>query len=140
MFAIGSWNGNAFKGQHYNYAEISLDGPNKFGGNLNDYLLKGYICVVNKKNEQVPIATFRTLEDSIKFCDFKYVGSFLNLIADNFGDSQSFANKFVEAYIKYFPYDKVTKDAAVYEKFLAAYPDDVEYLRSIVKKNYNLFH
>jgi hypothetical protein len=140
LFAIGSWNGNAFKGQYYNYAEISLDGPNKFGGNLNDYLLKGYICVVNKKNEQVPIATFRTLDDSIKFCDLKYVGSFLNLIADNFGDSQSFANKFVEAYIKYFPYDKVTKDAAVYEKFLAAYPDDVEYLRSIVRKNYNLFH
>ena len=140
LFAIGSWNGNSFKGQHNNYAEISLDGPTKFGGSLNDYLIKGYICVVNKKNEQIPLALFNDLASSIKFCDFKYVGSFLNLIDDNFGDSQSFANKFVEAYIKYFPYDKAAKDSAVYEKFLATYPDDVEYLRSIVRKNYNLFH
>jgi hypothetical protein len=140
LFAIGSWNGNAFKGIWFNYAEVSLDVPTKFGGNLKDYLFNGYLCVVNKKNEQVPIAIFKNLEDSIKFSDSKYVNPFLQVIGDNFGDAQSLANKFVEAYIKYFPYDKFVKDSDVYDKFLATYPDDVEYLRSIVRKNYNLFH
>ncbi len=119
---------------------MSIADSTKFGGNLKDYLFNGYLCVVNKKNEQVPIAIFKNLEDSIKFSDLKYVNSFLQVIGDNFGDAQSLANKFVEAYIKYFPYDKFVKDSDVYDKFLATYPDDVEYLRSIVRKNYNLFH
>ena len=83
---------------------------------------------------------FETLEKSIQFCDQKYCSLFLNVIRDNFGDSQSFANKFVEAYIQYFPYNKVTKDPQVYDKFLFGFPDDVNYLRDIVRKNYNLFH
>jgi hypothetical protein len=140
LFAIGSWNGNSFKGIWFNYAEISLDVPTKFGGNLKDYLAEAYLCVVNKKNEQVPIATFANLNDSIQFCNLKYVNSFLQVIGDNFGDAQSLANKFVEAYIKYFPYDKFAKDKGVYDKFLTSFPDDIEYLRSIVRKNYNLFH
>ena len=108
LFAIGSWNGNAFKGQYHNYAEISLDIPDKFGGSLNSLIGKGYLCVINKKNEQIPIAVFENVENSIQFCNLKYCDLFLNVIRDNFGDSQSLSNKFVEAYIQYFPYNKVT--------------------------------
>ena len=140
LFAIGSWNGNSFKGQYYNYSEVSLDVPDKYGGSLNDLILNGFICLINKKNEQTPVVVFETLEKSIQFCDQKYCGLFLNVIRDNFGDSQSFANKFVEAYIQYFPYNKVTKDPQVYDKFLFGFPDDINYLRDIVRKNYNLFH
>jgi hypothetical protein len=140
LFAIGSWNGNSFKGQYYNYSDVSLDVPDKYGGSLNDLILNGFICLINKKNEQTPVVVFETLEKSIQFCDQKYCGLFLNVIRDNFGDSQSFANKFVEAYIQYFPYNKVTKDPQVYDKFLFGFPDDINYLRDIVRKNYNLFH
>ena len=139
LFTIGSWTGNGFKGFYYNYASIPLDMEKPFGGSLNDLFFKGFVCVMNSKNEQVPNAAFIEIEKSIDFCRQKYAINMIKAIGNNYGDAQSFADKFVRAYIEYFPYTKVNDNPNIYDDFYNSNEEDVIYLRSIVKKNYNLF-
>jgi len=140
LFYIKSYKDTSFQYYGNNPAFIPISpGTPKWGGNLNEFFNKEYICLTGPSNTSESYATYPTLNNSIEFSARKYEEVFREQI-NNVTSENIFVTGFTKTWIEKFPYDKVSNGttANLYETFKTTNPGEYTELERKVRESYKI--
>ena len=139
MYYLKSYDGKSFTVFNNNPQLISIgNNSNTWGGNLNNYFDKTYICLDITPGNSDAIASYPNLDNAISFSFDKYSPSFQK-ITDKLlsGMTESdYVNEFTQTWIEKVPLDITQNTDNFYQNFVNSNPTEIEKIKIKVAESY----
>jgi hypothetical protein len=139
MYYLKSYDGKSFKVFNNNPQLISIgNNSSTWGGNLNNYFDKTYICMDITPGTSESIASFPNLENAINFSFDKYSPSFKK-ITDKLSTGMTesdYVTEFTRTWIEKVPLDITQNTDNFYDNFVNSNPTELQKIQTKVAESY----
>jgi hypothetical protein len=138
LFYVNSYDGSKFKYYNNNISQSPVGpGTPVWGGGLNQYFNKNYICMNGADNLSQAYLTFPSVNECINFNLLRYEKVFAEVIKTT-EDETAFVSGFTKTWIQYVPYDKTQGIPNLYENFIETNKVEFDKLTEKVRKSYKI--